>query len=277
LFSTPLNKNVDTVDSALIFDALMRFVHGENVKYYTHGEDWGAIISTNLAILYPNRIRGIHLTMNTAAFDEPIIFPYMIFGQIFPNYFYTREEIEADLIGRYSLKKLLQIMLKETGYMHLHSTYPDTLSHALSDSPVGILAYILEKYSKWSFDNEREIVGNYDGSLKKYNKDDLLTIITLYWMSNSISSSIRFYKNTFAIFGADYPKNSISNLALSEKVSVGNQFFQNEIFFVPEAVIKKKCPNLVQNTIVKNGGHFGAFQNPILSANDLYSFIKKTL
>ena len=54
-YSTPLKKPFDFIDTAQYFDALMRFVHNENVQYFIHGEDWGSIIATALAQLYPNR------------------------------------------------------------------------------------------------------------------------------------------------------------------------------------------------------------------------------
>ena len=62
-YSTPLNRPVDATDTAQLVDALMRYLHGEDVKYYIHGEDWGSIITQITAKLFPNRVQGIHVTL----------------------------------------------------------------------------------------------------------------------------------------------------------------------------------------------------------------------
>ncbi len=164
------------------------------------------------------------------------------------------------------------------GYMHLQATKPDTLAQGLTDSPSGLLAYILEKYSSWSFDYESKIVGRKDGGLENFNRDDLLTITTIYWMSNSISSSVRFYKNFFDLYGkSDGFETEMMTSKISEKVFVGVQYGINELALSPSKLIKLRYQNLVKYEIVENGGHFAAFGQPEITAKNFVDFLKLTL
>jgi microsomal epoxide hydrolase len=278
-YSTPLNKKIDIIDTAQLFDALMRHIHSnDDCKYFVHGEDWGSLVATTLAQLYPSRISGIHLSMPISSETLDLSHTlYSLVSPIFPRLLYTQYEIDMNLTSRYNLKSRIRTILRELGYLHLQATKPDTLGHALTDSPVGLLAYILEKYSTWSF-SSNAISGKKDGNLNKFNREDLLTIITIYWMSNSITPSIRFYKNYFDLFdSSDLTRRNILDARLSSLVPVSVQYFENEVIISPSSVIKIRYPNLKRYVIEKNGGHFSAFENPILVSDDLYEFIKTTL
>jgi pimeloyl-ACP methyl ester carboxylesterase len=194
-YSIPLNRPFDYIDTAQYFDALMRLIHGDNVQYYAHGEDWGAFVATTLAQFYPDRVKGIHLTMSgpPPKNDLTNIF-YQLTGVFFPGLIYTPEELKHNVPDRASIKSLIMTILKEMGYFHIQATKPDTVALGLTDSPSGLLSYILEKYSGWTFDFDTQIAGKRDGGLDKFNKDELLTIISLYWFTNTISSSVRYYK-----------------------------------------------------------------------------------
>ncbi len=191
-YSNPLNKPLDTFDTAFYFDALMRFIHkDEKCKYFVKGEDWGSIVATNLALLFPDRVKGIHITLPTL---KPSFTSFLGFIATYlcPSFVLFPEEINN--LEKYSIKHLFKVFWNDFGYFHLQSTRPDTLSLALTDSPAGLLAYILEKYSYWTFDFKNQVLNTKDGSLNKFDKDELLTIVTIYWMTNSISSSIRYYR-----------------------------------------------------------------------------------
>ena len=87
-------------------------------------------------------------------------------------------------------------MLEEMGYFHLQATKPDTIGAALVDSPVGMAAYILEKFTTWTKAANRN---KEDGGLtEKFTLDELLTNIMIYWTSGNIASSQRFYKENVA-------------------------------------------------------------------------------
>ena len=80
------------------------------------------------------------------------------------------------------------------GYMHIQATKPDTIGALLHDSPVGLAAYILEKFSTWTNSNN---VNKPDGGLtEKFTLDELLTNIMIYWVNTPVSS-VRYFKETF--------------------------------------------------------------------------------
>jgi hypothetical protein len=153
------------------------------------------------------------------------------------------------------------------------------LFYSLTDSPVGLLAYIMEKYSSWSFDFDTEIRGKRDGGLDKFNRDELLTITTLYWMSNSITSSIRLYK--YAIEQATppsdntSPRNYLPRSVLPKIVEVSYQSLERDLFFFPRSIIELKYPNLKSYKVVKNGGHFAAFDAPKPISESLVQLINR--
>ena len=160
--------------------------------------------------------------------------------------------------------------------MHLQATTPDTVAQGPTDSPVGLLAYILEKYYAWSFDFDAEVLGKMGANLETFNKDDLLTIITLYWMTNTIHSSMRFYKAYFNILNKEWPLSNSLRSILPEQVNVAVQLFTNDLVLVPQKLVRLRYPNLASYTIVK-GGHFAAFQNPIVTSNNFIEFIDLVL
>jgi hypothetical protein len=272
-YSTPLKKPVDVVDTAQYFDALMRFLHGNDCEYFAHGEDWGSLIASFLAKLYPTRVTGIQITLTQESYGFTETF-YNILNSIAPSMVLTSEELKYDFATKTKFFNKLSKVIKETGYMHYQATKPDTIGHALSDSPVGLLTYILEKYSVWTFDFKTQIMGVKDGGLSKFSKDDLLSVVTYYWMTNSITSSMRYYRTGFyeGIFGSSF-KSSIYFSRVPNQVAVSIHYSVNEIFLVPYQILKLSYPNLQQYTITKNGGHFAAFETPELAASKLINFI----
>ncbi len=123
LYSAPLKKKFDTVDTARYFDYLMRYLHGENVEYFIHGEDWGSIITTYLAQIYPERVKGIHLTMPIINHDKISAF-HTIKNSIFSTLFLSRKEIKANFSKRGSIFNFIKLAFKEAGLFLLNfNTY----------------------------------------------------------------------------------------------------------------------------------------------------------
>lgn len=96
---------------------------------------------------------------------------------------------------QYTMFKVVDSVLKEMGYMHIQATKPDTVGTGLNDSPLGLLAYIGEKFSTWT--NEANVQAENGNIEKKYTKDEVLTIISIYWFNQNIVSSQRFYRENF--------------------------------------------------------------------------------
>lgn len=140
------------------------------------------------------------------------------------------------------------------------------------------MAYILEKYSGWSFDFESQVNGKKDGGLNTFNKDDLLSIVTIYWMTNSISSSVRYYKvNIDAGFVNAGFRKEIFNAIVPSQLPVGFQLSVNEVMVTPSRVAQMRFPNMVQFKIVDTMGHFAAFHNPQMTAINFVKFVLKCL
>merc|ERR1711957_399784 len=114
-------------------------------------------------------------------------------------------------------------LLHQTGYFHVQATVPETLAYALTDSPVGLAAWIIDKFQAWSDPSQPLSL--------KFSVDDLLTNIMLYYLSGSIVSSMRLYKEEFA---------------------------------TPESVaVQRKYRNVLQITEHQAGGLFAALERPL--------------
>lgn len=158
--------------------------------------------------------------------------------------------------------------------MIAQATKPDTLGHGLTDSPIGLLAYVLEKYSLGTYGFG--VYGKRDGNLDKLDRDELLSIVTIYWMTNTITSSIRFYKAQTDLFGATGVRNEMRNAKVSADVNVGIQQMKNELLLFPARLVQMKYPNLKQFEYV-DGGHFAAFQMPLETAKNFVKFVLNSL
>jgi hypothetical protein len=142
----------------------------------------------------------------------------------------------------------------------------EILGLALTTSPLGLAAYILEKFSTWT---NRSYRSELDGKLtEKFSLDDVLTNVMIYWISGNIMSSQRFYKENF----------SNEDLMVLDRiptpVPTGVACYPEEIFVQPESFIRSKFPNLMSYTDSPAGGHFGAFEQPKMLFNDLVQFVQ---
>lgn len=124
--------------------------------------------------------------------EKPCYLAKVLFAQYFPSLFFSAESREHDYGKLFPLGRTFNYMLEESGYMHIQSTKPDTIGSALVDSPVGLAAYILEKFSTWTNEEYRN---RDDGGLgERFTLDELLTNVMIYWTSGNIAASQRFYK-----------------------------------------------------------------------------------
>ena len=118
----------------------------------------------------------------------------LFIGSYFPSLIFDEPDIECKKFN--SMLKIWLWLVRETGYYHIHATKPDTIGAALIDSPVGLAAYILEKWSTWTND---EWINRPDGGLtEKYTLDELLTNVMIYWISENLASSLRVFKETLS-------------------------------------------------------------------------------
>ena len=210
-------------------------------RFAAQGGDWGARVTAKLGLSYGDKVIGIHTTSTTSPT------PYLGEG--------SRELSEAE---KGMLQQRTQWLADEGGYSHIQSTKPQTLSYGLNDSPAGLAAWIVEKYRKWSDCN---------GDVEtRFTKDELLTTITIYWVTQSINSSTRLYYEAFS---------KPWDLAKDEKIQVpvGIAAFPSENT-VPIREWSERSFNVQHWTDMPAGGHFAALEEPVRLVEDIRDFFR---
>lgn len=182
-----------------------------------------------------------------------------------PSWFIDEEKL-IDWIYPYTPK--FMELLQEMGYMHLQATKPDTIGVALQNNPVGLAAYIIEKFSTWTNPDYRNLV---DGGLEKYfTLDALLDNIMLYYLTDSITTSVRIYKEAFYDMALNIDQ-------VPHLPPTGCAHYRHEIMHSPNFILKDKYKNLIHSSYFDDGGHFAAMQLPKVMYDDFIIFVGKTL
>ncbi len=197
-------------------------------SFAAQGGDWGAAVTTELAILAPPELKAIHLTM-AAAFPEP--------GEMA-----TLSDPEKK-----SLADLADHVRLGRGYSEQQRTKPQTLGYSLADSPAGQAAWIYDKFRDWS-----DCRGD---PMNSYSPDDVLDNIMLYWLPNNGASSARLYA---AEWPADWTQGELAPLS----VPVGFSIFPKEIYRPARRWVEKKYGPLLHWNELEQGGHFAALESP---------------
>lgn len=210
-------------------------------RFGAQGGDWGASVTNYLGYAYAQHLIGIHTTSIT----RPT--PYLGSGAK------ALSAAEKTMMDR--REAWLQA---EGGYSHIQGTKPQTLSYGLNDSPAGLAAWIVEKYRTWSDCN---------GEVEtRFSKDELLTTITIYWVTQSINSSMRLYYET---------QRQPWNLASGERIQVptGVAVFPKEISAPPREWGERSF-NVQRWTEMPCGGHFAALEEPERLVEDIRAFFR---
>uniref|UniRef100_A0A3P8U526 Epoxide hydrolase n=1 Tax=Amphiprion percula TaxID=161767 RepID=A0A3P8U526_AMPPE len=234
-------------------------------QFYLQGGDWGSLITTNMSQMKPDCVKGLHLNMCMSTRGFKVLLSLMI-GPYLPFLVgFSREDVRR--LFPFFEKNVYSI-LRESGYMHIQATKPDTAGCGVNDSPVGLAAYILEKFSSWTDMKNRDLV---DGGLeRKFSLDDLLTNVMIYWTTGSIISSMRFYKENLQ----SNPDNRV-DAKTGIFVPTGLAAFPDELMHTPKSWAQIRYRDIRSYTFMPRGGHFPAFEEPQLLANDIVQFVKK--
>ncbi|XP_068088770.1 epoxide hydrolase 1-like [Hyperolius riggenbachi] len=235
-------------------------------EFYLQGGDWGSLITTIISQMKPDSIKGLHLNCVFMTKGGLGMLMSLLLGNYLPWLVgFTRED--AKRVFPY-FEKNVYAMLRESGYLHIQGSKPDTVGSALNDSPAGLAAYILEKFSTWTNQDFRALE---DGGLdRKYSMDDLLTNVMIYWVTGSITSSMRFYKENFT---RDFQTNESSRTPVY--VPTGIAAFPCELMHTPRVWAKERHKNIITYTYMPRGGHFAAFEEPELLARDVQNFVSR--
>ncbi|XP_076659281.1 juvenile hormone epoxide hydrolase 1 [Halictus rubicundus] len=247
---------------AVIFKNLMQRLNFKT--YYVQGGDWGAVVVANMAALFPEKIIGLHSNMCSVLTPKTLV--WTIVGTYFP---FLLNVDSAQYDKYFPVSTALSNLIEETGYFHIQATKPDTIGAALTSSPDGLAVYILEKFSTWT--NKAYRQRNDGGLLEKFSLDELLDNIMVYWVTNSITTSVRLYAETFSS-----ASRTLKIERFPVKVPTACAVFPNEIVLTPESMLKDRYANIVKYNSMERGGHFAAFEEPQLLANDIFNFVKIT-
>ena len=206
-------------------------------RYGVQGGDWGGIISRLVALDDPTHVAGLHLNFCTAG--PPA-------GVANPN-----DGVPPVELQRYQARQTY--MENERAYQQIQGTKPQTLGFSLDDSPAGLAAWIVEKFHAWC---------DCDGNVEsRFTKDELLTNITLYWVTQTGTSSTRIYFENRVATGNPGKVTVPTACAL----------FPKEITVPPRKWVEARY-NLVRWTEMPRGGHFAALEQPELLVNDVRAF-----
>jgi epoxide hydrolase len=202
-------------------------------RYGAQGGDWGAQVTTRIGALDPEHCAAIHLNMPIAGRpDDPVD---------------LTDEEQADLAA------MAQFQREESGYAIEQGTKPQTIGAALNDSPAGLLAWIVEKFRSWS-----DCDGHPENS---FTRDQLITNVMLYWVTQTITSSARLYRETRV--NREQPA--------FVGVPTGVARYPKEVLRYPRSWVERRY-NVTHWADMPRGGHFAAMEQPALFADDLRSF-----
>jgi pimeloyl-ACP methyl ester carboxylesterase len=201
-------------------------------RYAAQGGDWGAAVTVAMAKLAPPQLAGIHLNM-------PLVIPP------------ASERGEPDAEQQSALEALELYRRDENAYARLQATRPQTIGYGLVDSPIAQAAWIYEKFYFWS-----DCGGDPDNL---FTTDALLDNIMLYWLPGTGVSSARLYWESFRkAFGP-----TILDLP------VGCSIFPKEIIPAARRWAEKYYRNLIYWNKLERGGHFAAFEQPVLFVQEM--------
>ncbi|HEY3653714.1 MAG TPA: epoxide hydrolase [Steroidobacteraceae bacterium] len=221
-----------------VFAQLMTHVLGY-ARFAAQGGDWGAFIASRLGMVYPERLYGIHLNMLAVRRDPAIVAD--------PT---PEEDVFLDQV-KYWLKE-------EMGYIGIQGTKPQTLAFGMSDSPAGLAAWIIEKFRAWSDSN-----GNVEQS---FTKDELLTNITIYWLTGAIGSAFWPY---YSRLHSSWPIPE----GACQQIPVGYAEFPAEMLRPPRS-IAEKVYDIRRWTKMAKGGHFAALEQPEALVHEIREFFR---
>jgi pimeloyl-ACP methyl ester carboxylesterase len=216
-------------------------------RYAVAGGDFGSTTAAYLAHAHAGHLIGAHMT-----------YPALL-GQ----------DADAFLPEKYSADEAgwFEANLERAAVISAHSVVqvgdPSSLAYGLNDSPAGLAGWLLSR---------RYALSDHSGDIEDiYTKDDLCRLLSIYWMTGTIGSSIRFYAETLRNADEFYRLPLVDDTLPILKAPVGVAVFPREVFRAPRASLEKYA-NLKRWTVMPQGGHYAPFEQPQLWAADVREF-----
>ncbi|WP_405798458.1 epoxide hydrolase family protein [Streptomyces sp. NBC_01506] len=232
----PTGPPLNSIDVAGLWAELMGLLG--YARFGAAGGDIGSHVSRYLALDHPDRVVAVHRT------DAGVPL-------------FTGDPADLAPEERAWLESVAAWGASEGAYGAMHRTKPQTAAFGLTDSPAGLAAWIVEKMRSWS---------DCDGDIERsFTKDEILTNVMLYWLTGTIGSSMRMYGANAAIPPAQ--------LTRRVEVPSGFSIFAGDVVRPPRAWLERTA-NVVRATEPARGGHFAAFEEPELYADELRAFFR---
>jgi len=220
-------------------------------RYVTQGGDWGSVVADTMGRQAPPGLLGIHVNMPATVPAD--VANALNSGDPAPAGLSREEKSAYDALNTF--------FQKNAGYGAMMVTRPQTVGYGLSDSPVGLAAWMYDKFAQWT-----DSGGEPERSL---TRDEMLDDISLYWLTNSAISSARLYwENNNNNFSAAAQRTA------EIKVPVAVTVFPGEIYRAPRTWTERAYPTLAYYHKVDKGGHFAAWEEPELFAAELRKAFK---
>lgn len=211
-------------------------------RYGAQGGDWGAFVSPELGRIDADHVAGVHVNSATVGFIP--------FGPVGPEELETftpAEKVRLDRLNNY--------LADMNGYFHIQATRPQTLAYGLTDSPVGQLAWIVEKFKEWTHPPQ-------DLPEASVDRDHMLTNVMFYWLTGTAASSARvYYENMHSGSWGQPPATTPTGVAV----------------FAEDVAIRRYAEeqnNIVHWSEFDRGGHFAAMEAPDLFVGDVRTFFR---
>lgn len=212
-------------------------------RYLVQGGDAGSVVSLALGALATEHVAGVHVNM-LMTFPGPDSPP--------PISLDDRDRARLDGLARFDQEL--------SGYLKVQATRPQTLAYALTDSPVGQLAWIVERFKDWT-DSAKVPEDAVD-------RDLMLTIVTMYWLTATAGSSAQFYFE-----GAEGMRQVVAGASpppVTAPIAVA--VFPKDIFLPIRRIAQHQYPSISRWTEFEAGGHFAAMEQPESLVADLRAF-----
>lgn len=205
-------------------------------SFGAQGGDWGSAVTSALGLRHPGSVVGIHVNMpiaNPAKFD--------------------REDMTESEVG--ALNRLVEHERTGTGYSREQSTRPQTIGYSLVDSPVGLAAWIIEKFHAWSdCDGDPESV---------FTRDELLDEVMMYWLGAAGASAARLYWES-------YSRQSMDPITVPTGISI----FPQEIIRLSQRWAATRYADIRYYHALDRGGHFAALEQPAAFVDEVRAFFR---
>ena len=222
-------------------------------SYVAQGGDWGSPVSSAMARQAPAGLLGIHI--NLPAIVPPEIAAVLAAGGPAPDGLSEKERATFDVLSA-------SAKMGNRSYATMMGTRPQTIGYAITNSPAGLAAWMLGHpgFSHWT----------YDSSDPEKSPDEVLDDVTLYWLTNSATSSARLYWE----YGGRSPAFSALEMTTEISLPVAITVFPRENYQAPETWARRAYRNLIYFNEVDKGGHFAAWEQPALFSAELRAAFK---